>query len=147
MPLAWPMMSRVATALRNCWPRRAPLSAIAASEQPRNESEPVLQFALASAELFQASLPDLGLGESLSDAAVVIVHPVVVQSLLGEGLEVTAQLLQGVYAGAHIILRQGLGVGPGVGDGLVAFVKGLGQFQCAAGGKSVLPIGLALEGG
>ena len=78
---------------------------------------------------------------------VLFVNPIGLKHELCVPGKFSRDVAQHLGAGRAIVFGQGLGVGSWVGDDLVAFVKGLGQLECATSGESVLPIGFTLEGG
>ena len=63
------------------------------------------------------------------------------------GAEVALEVFERLAAGGNVILGQRAGIGAGVGDDLVALVKGLGDLERAAGGEAEAAVGLALQRG
>ena len=84
----------------------------------------------------------------VEDATAGGIDPAGAQRFLGEdsGGMRTFQGLQGRLGVRDVVLRQILGVGTRIGEGLVLFVKGLGDAEGGLGRETEAAIALALEG-
>jgi hypothetical protein len=91
-------------------------------------------------------IADLGVVEH---APVGGADPVLGQDAAREGAvgAIASQGIQGLLNGCRVILGQVAGVGTGVGERLVLFVKGLGERQRGFGAEAEASVGLALQGG
>ncbi len=87
---------------------------------------------------------DLGV---IEEAFVGGIEPAVFENLGGVGGVFTPEVFEGALDGGGVVFGEGAGVGARVGDGLVFFVKGLGEAEGFAGGEAEAGVGLALEGG
>ena len=92
--------------------------------------------------------------------ALVRHHPLGLENLVGEdavavhhggvgtlGQVFAVEHLQGGLHRAQVILGQGPGIGPGIGQDLVLFVQGLGQAQGVLGGEAEAAVGFPLQAG
>ena len=93
-------------------------------------------------------------GEVIRDLAVVEdalvrLHPALLEDLLCKRRELArvAQLLEGLFHRADVVLGQRARVGPGIGQDLVALVERLGERQRHARREAEAGVGFALQAG
>ena len=84
----------------------------------------------------------------IKNALIARHHPAFLQYFIGQLPVLTgSQLLKCLAHRCRVILRQCLGIRTWIGANLVPVVKGLGNSQCIAGGKTETSVGISLQRG